>query len=609
MDDFYSIELTSQNENLSPSINIENIENGRDLDAIFEKAKNPGEKVELFFVFAENKPEVAVSAFAEILHNKTNLVKLALALQGLGRIGDPHIKRALAACQTEEDLQILRDVANRVKGKGEASSDLTRWAAAWVIENIGFPRDAIEHLQGGALTEPPYRIRNEIIGRKLQEIGRLQMLDSRSDFTPEYERTLDFWVYGPTEELFRANFGNSSNYQTLVLNVIFKLNVRGLELAIDKDRRLLIDYDKKRRWLQEQALGVARRNFCNFTEFEEKRAYETIGHFLSNDFNDDIPLRKSAAQAIKQAGSWLPVSIRARSFVICEEWQQVAAIGEPAVSHLEEVIERKLRLADSESDILDVQIKAVEAISQIQFADFSDKIKKLTKVLLRPEEQVRKATARLLKAHKGVDPNIASLVEALLFEYRLDKPELKDLTVPQMDDDLSSCREKESFIGNTFSRAIDEANSLARIYQQSADAVEDFLQSKQDTYLPDIREWIVQIKNQIALTSTEQHKIQGNQRILRDALSEIRAIDSEIYEDIVKLNEQSALNSTEYQTYNQCQKLSLELRNSKYNLLTKINSTKSNLYQTSKEDYEGRLQQMLSGIVIILFMIIVSSLR
>lgn len=114
----------------------------------------------------------------------------ALALQGLGRIGDPHIKQALAACDTEEDLQVLRDVANEVRGQGKVSSDLTRWAAAWAIENIGFPRNAIGHLQGGALTEPPRRIRNEIINRKLQEIHRIQILDSRNVVNYEYERKL-----------------------------------------------------------------------------------------------------------------------------------------------------------------------------------------------------------------------------------------------------------------------------------------------------------------------------------------------------------------------------------------------------------------------------------
>ncbi len=164
MDDFSNIEPASQSGKLSQSINVES---GRDLAESFRSARNPGEKVELFFVVAENKPEVAVSAFAEILETKASPSMRALALQGLGRITAPHIKQALASCETEEDLQVLRDVSKEVKGKGEVTSDLTRWAAAWAIEHIGFPWDAIEHLQGGALIDPPRRIRNEIINRKL----------------------------------------------------------------------------------------------------------------------------------------------------------------------------------------------------------------------------------------------------------------------------------------------------------------------------------------------------------------------------------------------------------------------------------------------------------
>jgi len=823
MNNFSSIEPTSQSENLSGSINLKN---GRDLAASFEKAKNPGEKVELFFAVAENQPEVAVPAFVEILETQAKQPIRALALQGLGRIRDPHIKQALAACDTEEDLQVLRDVANEVKGKGEVSGDLTRWAAAWAIENIGFPRGAIPHLEGGALTEPPYRIRNEIIGRKLQEIGTIQILDSRKEVTPEYEINLEFWLYGPTEELFRANFFNFPKYTAMVGDVIYYLNVRGIELAIDKDRSFLQNIDEeKRRWLQKQALNIAISKFAEFTEFEQKRAYKTIKDFLGNDYNQDIPLRnlaaqaikqagswldpsirsrsfvicqewekavaigepalahlqevierklklttsenelrqhqikaletilaifdknyteisasnhkilarlllteflsnnynhniswrnlaaqaikqagywldssirarsfiiceewekavaigepalahlqelierqliisiskyelsqhqikaletilaifdknyteiiasnhkivdrlllteflsnnynnniswrKSAAQAIKQAGYWLDSSIRARSFIICEQWQQVEAIGEPAISHLEEVIERNLRLAASEDEIINQQIKAVETINQIQFAEFSEKIKKLVKVLLCPEEQVRKATARLLEPHKGVVPNIANLVDALLFEYTLEKPELKDLTVPQMDERLSSCREKESFIATTFANAIAEANSLRRIYSQSTSAAQEFLQNKQETYLSDIRGWINQLEKQIAETSRYQKKIKYYQESLKDALSEIRGIDSELYKELMAVPKQTALNSTEYQTYNQCQNLSPDLEYIKSQFVPKINQGQAKLNKKSKECFEAGLWGMGIGVAIILFMTLV----
>lgn len=378
--------------------------------------------------------------------------------------------------------------------------------------------------------------------------------------------------------------------------------MRGLELAIDKDRSFLqIDDERKRRWLQEQALRIAGSKFAEFTESEQKRAYGIIGHFLSNDFNDDLPLRKLADQAIKQ-GSFLSASIRARAFIICEQWQQVVPLGEPAISHLEEVIEKQLMLTTSESDIFNQQIKAVETISQISFADFSEKIKKLVKVLLGPGEELRKATARLLKIYTRVAPNIANLIESLLFEYSLDKPELKNLTVPEMNERISSCREKKYFIDTLFSKAIDEANYQARIYSQSTSAAQEFLQNKQNAYLSDIRRWITDLEKQIAATSTQENKIKYHQSILRNALSKIRGIDFKLHDELMALPEQAALNTREYQTYSQCQTLSYQLENLKSQFLRRINQVQPKLNQKSKDSFKDGLQQMLWGVAIIYIM-------
>jgi hypothetical protein len=92
------------------------VKSGRDLAACLSNARHHGEKVELFFALAENNPKVAVSAFAEILETKASPPMRALALQGLGRITHPQIKRALSSCKTDEDLQVLRDVAKEVRG-------------------------------------------------------------------------------------------------------------------------------------------------------------------------------------------------------------------------------------------------------------------------------------------------------------------------------------------------------------------------------------------------------------------------------------------------------------------------------------------------------------
>jgi hypothetical protein len=110
MSDFENIQPRSQGGRVSKTISVEN---GRDLAAAFRNVDTVGEQVELFFVLAENNPEVAIPAFAEILETKASPPMRALALQGLGISAqkDVRIKRALASCETDEDLQVLRDVA------------------------------------------------------------------------------------------------------------------------------------------------------------------------------------------------------------------------------------------------------------------------------------------------------------------------------------------------------------------------------------------------------------------------------------------------------------------------------------------------------------------
>ncbi|MBW4496331.1 MAG: hypothetical protein KME26_25295 [Oscillatoria princeps RMCB-10] len=82
MSEFSEIQPASQGGRLSGPISVES---GRDLAAGFTKAGNAGQKVELFFALAENHPQVAVPAFAEILETKASAPMRALALQGLGK--------------------------------------------------------------------------------------------------------------------------------------------------------------------------------------------------------------------------------------------------------------------------------------------------------------------------------------------------------------------------------------------------------------------------------------------------------------------------------------------------------------------------------------------
>ncbi|MFB2936787.1 HEAT repeat domain-containing protein [Aerosakkonemataceae cyanobacterium BLCC-F154] len=598
MSEFSDIQPASQSGRLSQPISVEN---GRDLAVNFRNAPYEGQKVEVFFAFAENQPEKAVPAFAEILETKASPPMRALALQGLGISAqkDVRIKRALASCETDEDLQVLRDVAKEVKGKGEVSSDLTRWAGAWAIETIGFSPDAIEHLEGGALTDPPYRIRNEIINRKLQEINRIQEKDSRGELTSEYERNLEFWLYGPTHELFRES-SNSSKYEDLVRKVIYQLHVRGIELAVDKDQRLKIDNPQKRRWLQEAALRIAAGKFkdSESTEAEQRRLFDNLGHFLDNHFNQDIPLRKLAAEAIRNAGYWLSDSIRARALILCEQWQQAANIGEAAVSHLEEVIDRELRLSTDENEIINQQIKAVEAIYRIQFFELSQKLKIVAKFLLRPEEKVRNTATRLLKQHKSIlDREATNLLEALLFEYKLDQPDPKDLTIAEIESIISSSNSYYNLILNKFGTAIAAVDTLKTVYQKSDSSireVKEFINYEMKKYLSIILKWIEKLSEQKLETEKGQSKIISNQSILRKVVSFIKDVNYKLFTKLKENPNYNSQESTNYQTYKKCQTLYGELVLLKKDILANLENLRYQL--ASKCQMAGKISLITIGI-------------
>ena len=190
--------------------NLSNIPGGGDLP---DRYRNVGEQIQAFFDFAENNPDRAVPFFVNIWETQASLTTRALALQGLGVAAKHyHVKEAFA------DWDVLKDIAKEVKGKGEVSNDLTRWAAASALEAIGYSQQSLQHLEGGGFTEPLDRIRREIRDRKLIEINRIPRLNSRGETTAEYERHLEFWIYGPADELLNDN-DRSLNYQNLIVTI------------------------------------------------------------------------------------------------------------------------------------------------------------------------------------------------------------------------------------------------------------------------------------------------------------------------------------------------------------------------------------------------------
>jgi predicted RNA-binding protein YlxR (DUF448 family) len=544
----------------------------------------------------------------------------SLALQGLSIASQnhPRIKQALASCETDEDLQVLRDVSKEVKGKGEVSSDLTRWAAAKTIEEIGFSLDAIEHLEGGALTDPPYRIRNEMIARKLQEINRIQRFDSRGEFTAEYERHLEFWLFGPTEELFRDN-SSSCNYEDIVGDVICQLHGRGVYLGLDAPNTTV----------QAVALRQARQIFKESTETEEA-LYGILENFLSTRTHK-VSLRIIAAEIISTASDLKKLTLLSKLLLeetelrntavrLLAPYKQELARVEPDAFTVLEAIDFPYRLDKPEpKSLFSSEIKGcITSASQyhsclsttfltaLAAAEELGRVYQQSAATLKEFLQSKRdgyltaLKSQLITALETID--FSNKLEAIDFSNKLDKPELINLSIPEIRDHIASASQYRSSLSTTFLTALSAAKSLAIVYESSTPTLKEFLQNKRDGYLLDVDSWIQRLEAQIAETSAEQRKVQENFSVLREALS----ASSNVIGENDELSLSSHLNSEDYETYNKCQKFSADLTALKNRLLNELNRKQNELLKKSKKnrDIANNLQTYGWGIILATLLIL-----
>ncbi len=224
--EFSDIQPVSQTGQIQPT----SVGNAADLISIFNNRANAGDQIEMFLAIAEGHPETAITIFSTVIRKLTSPPIKALALQGFGRISQSY-KQALALCESNESQELLKLLCDEITNR-KRSSDLTAWAATEALREIGFSLDNIQHPEGGNLSEPPRRIQKEIIDRKIQAINRIQRLNSRGEFTAEYERFLEFWIYGPTSEFFAESL-TTDNYIAIVRDILHFTQIRGVQLGLN----------------------------------------------------------------------------------------------------------------------------------------------------------------------------------------------------------------------------------------------------------------------------------------------------------------------------------------------------------------------------------------
>jgi hypothetical protein len=555
-----------------------------------DRFRNIGEQIQSFFDFAENNPDHAVPFFVNIWETQASLTTRALALQGLGVAAQHyHVKEALA------DWDVLRDIAKEVKGKGEVSNDLTRWAAASALEAIGYSQQSLEHLEGGGFTEPLDRIRREIRDRKLIEINRIPRLNTRGETTAEYERHLEFWLYGPADELLNDN-DSSLNYQDLIGDVISKLHGRGVFLGLISPNRIV----------QGAALRQARLIFKESTEIEDY-LYGLLEEFLL-DSKHEISLRIHAAEIINTATD-INRRLKTLSQLLLEEnnpklhevalrqaqsiFQQSAETEESLYQPLEEF------LLNSNHEI-SLRIHAAEIINTA--TDINRKLKTLSQLLLE-EKELRNATVRLLTPYKEelarVEPDADKVLEVLIVD-QLNKPQLKDLTISQLKNYVSSTSDYHKEISEIFTSAITASKSLGQQYGRTSSILKEFLQNKQNGHLSAIESWMQLLRNQISDTLALQDKIKFDQLLLDQTFSEIANIDTKLSQTIKSLPNLEVIESNYDLSYNQYTKMLSDLNLLKNKVVNELNS-KSDLLLSKSTTIESETswKLILSGLAII----------
>jgi len=577
-------------ESIASDITMSNLSNTPGGSGLPDRFRNVGDQIQKYFDLAETDPDRAVPFFVDILETQGSLTTRALALQGLGEAAKHyHVKQALA------DWEVLKDIAKEVKGKGEVSSDLTRWAAAKALEDIGYSLSDLQHLEGGGFTESLDRILREIRDRKLVEINRIQRLNTRRETTAEYERNLEFWVYGPVEELFAGN-DHSPNYQELVKDVIRELHGRGVYLGLISTNLLV----------QAEALLQARPIFKESAEIENF-LYPFLEDFLYNP-NQEISFRINAAEIIHTARD-LNRRLKTLSKLLLEEknpklqevvLRQAQSLFKQSAEteeYLYGLLEEFLHNPNNEASLI---IAAVEIIYTGR--DLSRKLKTLSQLLLEKTE-LRNAAVRLLNPYKQelarVNVDAYTVLETLNFEYTIDKPEPKDLSIAQMENRISSANQLKSQISTRFVSAIASAESLASQYRRSNSVLKQFLQNKQDEYLSNTDIWIEVLRNQISQTAAEQRKVQSNQSLLKETLSWMlnsedfvaRGVRNTLYK-VKVYDENFLLHSTDF-TYNHSQKYQSDLQLLKVHLINSLKETEQHL-ELVFSIYKPRLSNFLS---------------
>lgn len=364
------------------------ISSAADLSFIFNSRANAGDQIEIFLAIAEGQTETAITSFSTVVRNLTSPPIKALALQGFGKISQPY-KQALASCASKESQELLKLLCGEIRNR---SNDLTTWAAAEALKEIGFSLDNIQHPQGGNLSEPPRRIQNEILDQKIQEINRIQRFNSREQFTAEYERFLEFWIYGPTIQFFEESF-TSQRYIEIADDILHATQVRGIQLGLNSNNKKI----------QELSIAKLENIFKEFSRSKSGDLKYALGESLKRFLRSD-----------KSSDSDLQILVDAFNFEISKDDLEKLDLTQLSIEQINQSIEQSRYLCSEISSkfSLSVQVSGERSINNFLFGK-KDKYGSMINSHINKLNEQRKNILNLEKILKSNINLLETIVESI----------------------------------------------------------------------------------------------------------------------------------------------------------------------------------------------------
>lgn len=455
------------------------INSPHDIDVNLDHARDDGEKIDLLLTTALNPHTDTLRCLGEFIQSR-DLTILAATLRAFASIGemlkdsslDPEYRHHLEHLRwvltenldlTDEDNPSVQLFKRLCQEAESGSSDLIRWAAAYALQQLNYPAGLRRQL----LSKPPAEIGADILPKYLRMLsGQEHPLQDR-----EY---LKFWVYGPTEVLFHA--GSGTYYLDVVRNVLSKLGIRGIRLALQYGNGTT---------LGEAAVNCAGTIFNQIDTTAEDKRYvdEATRQSLANRLLPflnimNIELRNLVAEKLNDKNNQYQVSDkllkesdRIRAAVMDVDYRRIVTLGDPAVPLLCDVVEGSLRFRSGTNNLdLEIvaafQIVAAETINEI-LTEPSKKTATLSPYLQHDNDKVRMKIANLLKPFQNnLDTASSYILAGLLFTldlpYESSISSLNKLTEENratIESCLANIKIYQQSIQQTFSTAISSCKS------------------------------------------------------------------------------------------------------------------------------------------------------